>query len=183
MCCASTVDLSPGSGPQAIQGERLQAETLVIGLGNPILGDDGVGWHIVRQAESQWREGGFKAPVDFECISVGGLALMEHLEGYHHAVIADAIITERQQAGSARLFPLEQLPNITGGHSSSVHDTSLRTALTIGLRMGFTLPEDIWIVAIEIEAELEFKEDLSARVATVVPEATKLVLDQLRKWD
>lgn len=183
MCCANTVNLNPDLKAQPSDADPLQAEILVIGLGNPILGDDGIGWHVVRLAESRWREGVLKTPVDFDCISVGGLSLMEHLEGYRQALIADSIVTGSQPPGTARLFPFDQMPNVPGGHASSVHDTSLRTALTIGQRMGYTLPEEIWVVAIEIEAGLEFKEELSAELAAVVPEAAGLVLDQLGKWE
>ena len=53
------------------------SRTLLVGLGNPILGDDGVGWRVVEAVESQLSG----APVDVAYLSLGGLSLMEHSSG------------------------------------------------------------------------------------------------------
>lgn len=169
------------------KGERVealqpQASTLVVGLGNPILGDDGIGWHIVRQAEAEWESQEQSHPIDFRCLSTGGLSLMEHLEGYEQAVIADSIVTGNQPSGALYSFPLEELPDFSSGHMNSVHDASLRTALNVGQKMGFSLPRKIWIVAVEIQPNLEFAEDLSPALTAAVPKAAALILERLRHW-
>jgi hydrogenase maturation protease len=159
-----------------------QAETLVIGLGNPILGNDGVGWHIAHQVEAIWGDKNRSPAVDFLCVSVGGLSLMEHLEGYRRAIILDAITTGSQAIGSVHSSPLEKLADLSSGHSSSAHDTSLRTAMTVGRKMGFALPDKIWVVTIEIEPNWEFTEGLSAATSAALPEAASLALKQLERW-
>jgi Ni,Fe-hydrogenase maturation factor len=54
----------------------MQSEkTLVIGLGNPILGDDGVGWVVAREVEDRLPQ--MDHPVEVDCLSLGGLSLME----------------------------------------------------------------------------------------------------------
>ncbi|MFH2039158.1 MAG: hypothetical protein ABIJ65_06955, partial [Chloroflexota bacterium] len=55
-------------------------KTLIIGLGNPILGDDGVGWVIAQNLKDQL-DG--NPSLEFEFLSLGGLSLMERLTGYH----------------------------------------------------------------------------------------------------
>ncbi len=63
-------------------------ETIVIGLGNPILGDDGVGWQLTRQVEARLAEKGAASSrlVEFDYLSAGGLGLMERLVGYSRAL-------------------------------------------------------------------------------------------------
>jgi len=53
-------------------------KTLIIGLGNPMLGDDGVGWRV---AEKVCRELPADESVIVDCLSLGGISLMEHLIG------------------------------------------------------------------------------------------------------
>ena len=76
-------------------------------------------------------------------------------------------------------FPLSEVPDLTSGHTSSAHDTSLRNALVLGRSMGIDLPkdEDIIIVAIEAENVYDFSEELSPVVAAAIPEAENLVLN------
>ena len=53
-------------------------KTLMIGLGNPILGDDGVGWRV---AEEVTRKTNRPADIEVDCVALGGLSLMERLTG------------------------------------------------------------------------------------------------------
>ena len=53
---------------------------LVIGLGNPILGDDGVGWVVAREVEI--RLGASEYNIEVDCLALGGLSLMERLIGF-----------------------------------------------------------------------------------------------------
>ena len=62
-------------------------KTLVIGLGNPILGDDGVGWRVAERVQQQIRDPSIE--VDFH--AGGGLSLMERLGGHGGAVLIDGI--------------------------------------------------------------------------------------------
>ena len=163
-------------------------KTIVVGLGNPILSDDGVGWVIVQQAERRYQllqEGGDLAapslpPVDFLCVSLGGLSLMEHLIGYQHAILVDAIQSSQHPLGTCLRFPLEALPDPTAGHLASTHDTSLLNALQVGQLLGAELPRSIAVLAIVAEKIYDFSEELSPAVAAAVPGAVQDVLDLLQ---
>ena len=61
---------------------------MVIGLGNPILGDDGVGWRV---AEEIARNTINQPDVEVDCASLGGLSLMERLTGYERVILVDSI--------------------------------------------------------------------------------------------
>ena len=139
------------------------SSTIVIGLGNPILGDDGVGWRVAEQVSQQLS---CETPVrtrediHFDCLSVGGLSLMERLIGYDRALIIDAITTGEKPQGTVSTFNLDQLPNRALGHMCSSHDTTLQNALAVGRQMGAQLPSKIILVAIEASQVFDFSEML-----------------------
>jgi hydrogenase maturation protease len=159
-------------------------KTLIVGLGNPILGDDGVGWHIARQVKQQLLSNHFSDDnVIVECLSLGGLSLMEQLIGYERAIIIDAINLGDNPVGHVYCFPLEDLPNHATGHMSSSHDTSLQNALEVGRSMEAQLPDQITIVGIESPYVYDFSEELSPSTAAAVPEAVKIVMHVLLKGE
>ena len=156
------------------------ATTIVVGLGNPILGDDGIGWHVADGVKAQLLQ--YPLPgqdVKVECLSLGGLSLMEHLVGYDRAILVDAIDTGVNPQGSVHSFPLEALPDQSGGHLTAAHDTTLQTALSLGRSMGAHLPDEIIIVGIESPNVYDFSEDLSPAVAAALPIAQNTVLELL----
>lgn len=158
------------------------SRTLVLGLGNPILRDDGVGWRVVEEVQEAWRrrirgdELQNTFSVEFDCISRGGLALMERLVGYERAILVDAIQTRAGVPGAIYRVTLEDLPTL---HADSAHDATLKAALALGRQLGAELPDEIRIIAIEAENVLDFGETLSPHVAASVGRATELVLAEL----
>jgi len=152
-------------------------KTIVIGLGNPILGDDGVGWKVAEEVMKRLPE---EAPVDVICLSVGGISLMENLIGYEHAIIVDAFATDAP-VGSISILKLDQLPNYSALHTTSAHDTSLHNAMELGRIMGAQLPEDVMIVGIATRHVFDFSDELSPPVARVVRSAGTIVLDMLKE--
>ena len=158
--------------------EAHPASTIVVGLGNPILGDDGVGWRVAELvaghlATLQTSSSG----VVVECLALGGLSLMENLVGYQRAILVDAITLEQSPHGTVYVSSLDELPNHAHSHLSSSHDTSLQTALRLGRSMGAALPEEIIIIGIESTCVYDFSEDLTPLVAAAVPQAVEKVLE------
>lgn len=170
-------------------------KTLVIGLGNPILGDDGVGWKIAETVKDRLNtEGHLRLPVrpigsksvhylslvEVDCLSLGGLSLMERLLGYERAIIIDSMETGQGPVGSVRTFPLASLSDPMAGHSASAHDMSLITALKTAESIGADIPKQVDVVAVEAQNVYEFSEELSPPVAAAVSEAVQAVLDLLQ---
>lgn len=152
--------------------------TLIIGLGNPILGDDGVGWVIAQNLKNKFES---DPRFEFEFLSLGGLSLMERLTGYQNVILIDALSSGKHPKGKVVSFPLSDVPDLTSGHTSSAHDTSLRNALILGRSMGIDLPkeENIIVIAIESDNVYDFSEELSPMVAAAIPEAEKLAIDYI----
>lgn len=153
-------------------------KTIVVGLGNPILGDDGVGWKVADEVQKHLPD---DALVEVACLSVGGISLMEHLIGFDHAIIVDAFATDAP-VGSISVLRLDQLPNYSAFHTTSAHDTSLHNAMELGKTMGAYLPDDVMIVGIATECIHDFTDHLSPPVARVVPCVMKIVLDLLKEY-
>jgi len=148
-------------------------KTLILGLGNPLLGDDGVGWRVADQMRLRV----VSPDTEVDCLAGGGLSLMERLVGYDRAIIVDALTTQQAPVGTVTCFDLDQLPDPVAGHLSSAHETSLKTALRLGASLGMSLPDEIRIVAIEAQQVYDFSEELSRAVAAAVPEAVRQIVD------
>ncbi|NJC96528.1 MAG: peptidase M52 [Anaerolineales bacterium] len=153
--------------------------TLVVGLGNPILGDDGVGWKVVEEVKRRLNN---DASADVLCLSLGGIGLMEHLIGYERVILVDSYSSDAP-AGSISVLKLSELPNYSAYHITSAHDTSLQNAMVLGREMGAQLPDDVIVVGIATERIHDFSEDLSPPVEKVVPCVVNIVLDLLRRGE
>jgi hydrogenase maturation protease len=151
-------------------------ETLVVGLGNPILGDDGVGWKVIDELDLLDHEG---ASLQQAC--VGGISLMELLVGYRRAIIVDAVIDPGEVPGSVWRKPLAAVETRVASHLDSTHDAPLPAAIEAGRAMGADLPTDIEVVGIVIERGDVFGEELSDTAAGAVPVAAAHVVGALRE--
>jgi hydrogenase maturation protease len=149
-------------------------KTLVLGLGNPILTDDGVGIHIVRSLAGQLD----RADVDVSEASLGGLRLLDTVVGYDRLVLVDAIQAGGRPGQVFRLGPNDLLSSL---HAASSHDLSLPAALELGRWLGLVLPEDeaITIVAVEVEDVMTFGEMCTSQVQAAIPRAAEMVLEVL----
>jgi hydrogenase maturation protease len=150
-------------------------KTTVIGLGNPIFGDDGAGWKVAEEVKQQLAP---DSPVDVEFLSLGGISLMEHLIGYERAILIDAV-TSDQETGSIIVSNLNEMPDYSAFHIASAHDTSLQNALMLGKSMGVSLPRAIIVVGIATAHIYDFSEELSPTVTRAIPKATEIVINLL----
>lgn len=146
---------------------------LVVGLGNPILGDDGVGWVVAEEVKKHLSP---ELTVDVDCLSLGGISLMERLIGYQRAILIDAFISEEEE-GSIIVSKLEELPNYSAFHLTSAHDMSLQNAMEMGRRLGADLPQELTVVGVSASQVYDFSEELSPRVQEAVPKMTKIVVE------
>lgn len=154
-------------------------KTLVIGLGNPILTDDGVGVKVAYELEKILAT---RHPplADVTEASAGGLRLMELMLGYDRAIIVDAFTNGSNTPGKMHRMTLDDLQAISPTqHSASAHDTTLVTALDSGRALGMHLPDEVIIYAIEVENVIDFSEEPTTAVAAAIPGAVTAVLAEL----
>ena len=148
--------------------------TVVVGLGNPVLSDDGVGLHVAQRLETVLSQA---AGVEVLQDVRGGLQLMERLIGYSRAVVIDAIQTGAAP-GTIHVLSPSDLPTRNSG---SAHDASFVVALEMGRRLGAELPsnENIRLVGIEADDVATFSEECTPVVQAAIPQAANRVIEIL----
>lgn len=153
-------------------------KTLVIGLGNPILTDDGVGVKVAYEIEKVLEDSRPDVTVTEAC--VGGLRLMEMMVGYDRAIIVDAFTNGSNMPGKMHRMTLDDLRAVSPTqHTASAHDTTLVTALDAGIALDMHLPQDVVIYAIEVENVIDFSNEPTTAVSAAIPGAVTAVLDEL----
>ena len=145
----------------------------VLGIGNPIIGDDGVAFHVIEALQSDPPPG----DVTLTAADVSGLAILDLVTGFDEIIIVDAIQTVNGVPGDIYRLELDDF-RVTK-HTISPHDMDLPTALELGKILKLKLPAKISIVAIEIPDATEFSTKLSYAVADAVPKAVKMIRDIL----
>jgi hydrogenase maturation protease len=147
-------------------------KTLVLGLGNPILTDDGVGIHVVRALPAQALPPG----VVLAEASIGGLRLLEIISGFEQIILVDAIQTPGGHPGDICFLHPGDLQGSL--HSGSAHDLSLYGALQLGRELGMAIPEDgaIKILAIQAADVRTLDERLTPKVEAAIPRAVEAIL-------
>jgi hydrogenase maturation protease len=148
-------------------------KTLVLGLGNPILSDDGVGIRVAHEVANQVNS----PQVTVTETSGAGLSLLDSIAGYDKVIIIDAIQTKEGQVGQTYRLGLEDF-SLTK-YFSSPHQINLATALELGKMLGLAMPQKITIFAVEAKDVTSFSEKCTLEVEQVIPEVVKMVLEEL----
>jgi hydrogenase maturation protease len=143
-------------------------KTLLLGMGNPILSDDAVG---IRLAGAIAERVGRRQDLDVveECC-VGGLNLIEVIEGYDRVIVLDSMMTAGGVPGTWYAFDARALRETL--NLRNVHDANFATALELGRAMGTRLPTDdeIHVFAVEVAETATFSETMSATLEAAFPE-------------
>lgn len=156
-------------------------KTLIIGLGNPILTDDGVGVKVAYALQDRIDPENHPEITITEA-SAGGIRLMETVLGYDRVILIDAYLLQdhAMEPGRIHRMTLDDLRSVSPTqHSTSPHDTSLVTALDTAAYLGYPIPEEILIYAVEVENILEFGEEPTPAVAAAIPEVVERILKEL----
>jgi len=148
-------------------------KTLVLGLGNPILGDDSVGFRVIQELKDKFSRPGLTLMES----SASGLGLLDLITGYDKVIIIDAIQTEGGQAGKIYRLNTENLSDTR--HLGSPHSINLATALELGKKLGIALPQQIIIFAIEVVDVNTFSEKCTLEVEQAIPLAVSMIAEEL----
>ena len=147
---------------------------LVLGLGNPLLGDDGVGMRVIQALQL------CDLPPHVEAMDGGtpGVGLIHLLEGRHRVVIVDAAEMGLRPGEIVRFRPQDVA--LTGSTDRlSLHGSDVAGALALADALGISLPE---IVVYGVQPEqVDWGEGLSPAVAVAVPGLVQAVLEETEK--
>ena len=144
------------------------AATLVLGMGNPILSDDGVGLYVAERV----RETALPDGVEVMQSEVAGLRLLELVRGHDKVVIVDALRSGREPGDVVRY----EAKDFKGGHRyGSAHSIGLGTALELGHRLGYDMPKEVVVFAIEADDIETFGEEFCEPVTAAAERVVELV--------
>jgi hydrogenase maturation protease len=147
--------------------------TLVLGLGNPLRGDDGIGPRVVEELARRGLPDGVTA------LDVGnaGLDLLNVLEGWERAVVVDAAELGREPGQFMRFTP-DEARLAQAADSFSLHDAGLSEALALADALDRPLPK---IVIFGVQpADVGWREGLSSAVETALPPLINAVIEELK---
>jgi len=144
--------------------------TLILGVGNPILTDDGVGIKIAQKLKEENPE------LEVVETSEAGIALLDLIAGYDKLIIIDSIKTEQGKPGQVYKLGLEDLKPAMDFSSS--HGIDIATALELGQRLGYKMPKYISLYAVEIRDNTTFGEKCTQEVEERMPFITKQIIDK-----
>jgi len=155
----------PGGGTEGVRA------TLVIGLGNPLRGDDGVGVRVAQMLATQ------ALPPDVEVVDGGtqGLGLVNLMEGRRRVILVDAADVGRAPGEFVRFTPDEV--RLLGDEAHlSVHAGGLRDALLLAQALQ-VLPDEVIIFGVQ-PAHLEWDSALSPEIEATLPDLIAAVLEE-----
>lgn len=141
----------------------MAARTVVIGLGNPLLRDDGAGIRTARVLKRRLQN---RSDVEVVELYAGGLRLMEAMVGFERALLVDAMQSGGVPPGTVRCFTPADFGSTR--NLRCAHDTSLAAALLLGRQLGLVLPGEIEIWGIEAASLDTFGETLTRPVSRAV---------------
>ncbi|MHB9133712.1 MAG: hydrogenase maturation protease [Armatimonadota bacterium] len=150
-------------------------KTLILGLGNELLSDDGVGLFAARALSKE-----MSGRADVVESSLAGLALLEHFLDYQRAIIIDAVMTERHPAGTIYELTPADLDTIV---APSPHYAGLPEMLRLSEQLSLDFPHDIKIFAMEIADPFTVGGPLSAQVQQAMPGLLQKVREQVDMWE
>ena len=156
--------------------EQSVSPVLVLGLGNILLGDDGVGPALVEEVEHLYRN-----VSAVECVDGGtqGMALLDYLSGREAVVILDAFASQ-DGAGTVSVLEGDQVMSVRGPRSTTAHEGNAGELLAAAALVG-SLPGRIFLVGVEPQS-LHTRLGLSGPVKDALPQAlarTCGVIDQV----
>lgn len=163
---------------------------LILGLGNELFGDDGVGLYAARALKAEFEaepKGKASGEVELEVevlespLSGPGPAILDLLIGYDRAIIIDAVKTRGGSPGE--IYELELDPEalaveLEPASSPSLHYAGLPEALALAGALGLALPK-LKVYAVEA-GDLSLGAGLTERVARALPGLLAKIREDVR---
>ena len=151
------------------------AATTIIGVGSPLMGDDGVGLAALERIREEWR---FEPAVELVDGGTWGMNILPFIDGADRLLFLDAV---RTGAGPGEVVRLDRqdLPRFLSTKLSP-HQIDLREVLALAELRG-TLPAETVVLGVE-PAVVELGDGLSEPVGRAVDGLVRAAVDLLRRW-
>lgn len=152
----------------------MSASTVLLGLGSPIMGDDGLGLVALERLRERW------VIDDIELVDGGtwGMTLLPVIQDADRVLVVDAIAAH-QPPGSLVVLEKERLP-IYLTRALSPHQVDLRDVLAVAELTG-RMPEVIVAMGVQPET-VSLSTELTPVVAARMDELEAAIIERLRLW-
>ncbi|MDD5433801.1 MAG: hydrogenase maturation protease [Nitrospira sp.] len=147
---------------------------LVIGLGNILMGDDGIGVHVINDLKRFNMAGN----VDIVDGGTAGIDLLDILSLYQRVFVTDAIISTPKGKMGVSLFSVDDLLSRQGDSNYSIHDVDLTSTISLMKALDMTIPV-ITIIGIPA-SDISPGAGLSEECKSHLSEATQLLAAMIR---
>ena len=133
-------------------------KVLLLGIGNPLLTDDGIGIAVAREIAKRNPKG-----VDVEEATASGIEIMELMLDYEKVVVVDAIMLPGHEPGE--IMRLEERNFSHTVHGSSPHGVNISTAIALGRQTApDRMPDEIVFYAMQAKEISTFSESFTSEV-------------------
>jgi hydrogenase maturation protease len=150
--------------------------TLVLGVGNTLLSDEGIGIHVIHHLERYHPDIPEVTYMDGGTLS---FTLAEPIGAADHLIVVDAARIDAAP-GAIRVFSDAAMDRFLGTGKHSVHEVGLSDLLDIS-RLTDSLPAKRALIGIQPQ-QLDWGEQPSPPVAAAIPLAAELILDLIQRW-
>jgi hydrogenase maturation protease len=157
-----------------MQGSSDSRETLILGIGNPQFGDDGVGIFIAEMLAKRELPRGVRV----EEAGLPGWGLPNWLEGKSNVILVDAIEMGQAPGSWRRFFP-NNLDILLETDTLSLHQSDLACGLALSQALDL-MPEQLLIYGIQ-PADTSPGASLSMEVRASLPEVVKNIIDDIKR--
>ncbi|MHC4395821.1 MAG: hydrogenase maturation protease [Planctomycetota bacterium] len=143
---------------------------VIIGVGNTILSDDGIGIYIAEKLKKELND------VEVQTTSSSGLNLIDYILGYQKAIFIDSVKTETGRLGQTNVYNMDDFEN---NMPFSIHTTDLINAIKICRKCEMNVPEQIFFIGIEIKDNSTFTEHFSREIDLMKDRIHKKVREKI----
>jgi hydrogenase maturation protease len=152
--------------------------TLVLGLGNTLLGDEGVGVHVIQKMQQEYPELNGVTFLDGGTLS---FVLAGYIEETDNLIIIDAAQIN-SSPGDISVYEGEDMDQfVTSNRNKSVHEVNITDILALAYLTGH-LPEHRALIGIQPRF-IDWSDSLSEPVAGAIPNVCKITRELIMRWD
>lgn len=149
--------------------------TLVLGIGNTLLGDDGIGVYAARELTKKISD----ENVTVKDTAIDGLNLLDVIRNYERLIVIDAILDEKAATGTIFRLTENQMPPPSLSGASS-HNLNLATTLNIGKRIfPGEIPGEVVVFAVVSQNVDYVTEEMTANVKQALSQVVELVIKEV----
>ena len=158
--------------------EKMTKKTAVLGFGNPVRADDGVGIYVIEQLKKQL---GAKENLSIFDMGTSAFEVLFQLKGHEKIILVDAVINTGEAVGTTYKLPASAIEaEIEDDPLVFLHSLKWSQALSYAKKMlGEEYPKDIQVYLIAIDST-KFNVGMTDEAKKGGDKIVEVLLDELK---